>query len=45
MLGLALLGLLAVLAVRSVRPRDSGAGVGSSAVAARTRPGTVLRTE
>ena len=32
-LGLALLGLLAVLAVRSVRPRDSGAGVGSSAVA------------
>ena len=30
---LALLGLLAVLAVRSVRPRDSGAGVGSSAVA------------
>ena len=33
MLGLVLLGLLAVLAVRSVRPRDSGAGVGSSAVA------------
>ena len=32
-LGLALLGLLAVLAVRSVRPRESGAGVGSSAVA------------
>jgi hypothetical protein len=32
--GLALLGLLAVLAVRSVRPRESGAGVGSSAVAA-----------
>ena len=32
-LGLALLGLLAVLAVRSIRPRDSGAGVGSSAVA------------
>ena len=32
-LGLALLGLLAVLAVRSVRQRDSGAGVGSSAVA------------
>ena len=32
-LGLVLLGLLAVLAVRSVRPRDSGAGVGSSAVA------------
>ena len=31
--GLALLGLLAVLAVRSVRPRESGAGVGSSAVA------------
>ena len=30
---LALLGLLAVLAVRSVRPRESGAGVGSSAVA------------
>jgi ABC-type lipoprotein release transport system permease subunit len=32
-LGLALLGLLAVLAVRSVRPRDSEAGVGSSAAA------------
>jgi hypothetical protein len=32
-LGLALLGLLAVLAVRSARPRDSRAGVGSSAVA------------
>jgi FtsX-like permease family len=32
-LGLALLGLLAVLAVRSVRPRYSGSGVGSSAVA------------
>jgi hypothetical protein len=31
--GLALLGLLAVLAVRSVRPRESGAGVGSSALA------------
>ena len=31
-LGVALLGLLAVLAVRSVRPRESGAGVGSSAV-------------
>ncbi len=30
---LVLLGLLAALAVRSVRPRDSGAGVGSSAVA------------
>jgi ABC-type lipoprotein release transport system permease subunit len=30
---LVLLGLLAVLAVRSVRPRDSGAGVGSSAMA------------
>jgi len=30
---LALLGLLAVLAVRSVRPRESGAGAGSSAVA------------
>jgi hypothetical protein len=30
---LALVGLLAVLAVRSVRPRASGAGVGSSAVA------------
>ena len=30
---LALVGLLAVLAVRSVRPRESGAGVGSSAVA------------
>jgi len=33
MLGLTLLGLLAVLAVRSVRPRDSGAAAGSSAVA------------
>src|SRR5205814_863427 len=32
--GLALLGLLAGLAVRSVRPRASAAGVGSSAVAA-----------
>lgn len=32
-LGLALLGLLAVLTVRSVRPHESGAGVGSSAVA------------
>ncbi|HEY7143596.1 MAG TPA: FtsX-like permease family protein, partial [Streptosporangiaceae bacterium] len=32
-LGLALLGLLAVLAVRSARPRDSEAGVGSSAAA------------
>ena len=32
-LGLVMLGLLGVLAVRSVRPRDSGAGVGSSAVA------------
>ena len=31
-LGVALLGLLAVLAGRSVRPRESGAGVGSSAV-------------
>ena len=31
--GLALLGLLAVPAVRSVRPHESGAGVGSSAVA------------
>jgi FtsX-like permease family len=30
---LALLGLLAVLAARSARPRESGAGVGSSAVA------------
>ena len=32
-LGVALLGLLAVLALRSVRPRASGTGVGSSAAA------------
>ena len=32
-LGVALLGLLAVLALRSVRPRASGPGVGSSAAA------------
>jgi len=32
-LGLALLGLLAVLAFRSVRPRESEAGIGSSPVA------------